>query len=176
MWTCRQGMFYINSHQTYQCDYLSPSININHINVIISPPLTSMTKGHSPLGVSPLAWTFLGVAPPVWMPLIFLWTISLLLNKGYHFDAKDTSLILPLWPFFPLELCLCALSSSIGLFSHPRTMGIRMTPPMGMSPPNLFSRWPICYHMMILGPVHASNSCHTNHHETKDMSNIENHE
>ena len=39
-------MLYINS----QCDYLSPSININHINVINSPPLTSMTKGHSPLG------------------------------------------------------------------------------------------------------------------------------
>jgi hypothetical protein len=31
---------------------------------------------------------------------------------------------------------------------------------------------------MILGPVHESNSCHTKHHETKDMSimKIENHE
>ena len=30
-----------------------PSIDINHINVIISPPLTSMAKGHSPLGAAP---------------------------------------------------------------------------------------------------------------------------
>ena len=32
-----------------------PSIDINHINVIISPPLTSMEKGHSPLGAAPLS-------------------------------------------------------------------------------------------------------------------------
>jgi hypothetical protein len=51
MSTCRYGMFYINS----QCDYLSTSIDINHINVIISPPLTSMAKGHYPLGADPLA-------------------------------------------------------------------------------------------------------------------------
>ena len=42
-----------------------PSIDINHINVIISPPLTSMVKGHSPLGAAPLAWTLLGAAPPI---------------------------------------------------------------------------------------------------------------
>jgi hypothetical protein len=30
-------------------------IQQNHINVIISPPLTSMAKGHSPLGAAPLA-------------------------------------------------------------------------------------------------------------------------
>ena len=64
MSTCRYNMLYINS----QCDYLSPSININHINVIYSPPLTSMEKGHSHLGAAPLAWILLGVAPPVWMP------------------------------------------------------------------------------------------------------------
>ena len=54
-----------------------PSIDIKHINVIISPPLTSMAKGHSPLGA----------APPIWIPLIFLWIISPLLNKGYHSDV-----------------------------------------------------------------------------------------
>jgi hypothetical protein len=32
-----------------------PSIDISHINVIISPPLTSMEKGHSPVGAAPLA-------------------------------------------------------------------------------------------------------------------------
>ena len=83
MSTCRYKMLYINS----QCDYLSPSININHINVINSPPLTSMEKGHSHLGDAPLAWTLLGAAPPIWIPLIFLWIISPLLNKGYHSDV-----------------------------------------------------------------------------------------
>ena len=80
MSTCRYDMLYINS----QCDYFSPSININVIN---SPPLTSMAKGHSHLGATPLAWTLLGVAPPIWIPLIFLWIISALLNKGYHSDV-----------------------------------------------------------------------------------------
>ena len=63
MSTCRGGILYINS----QCDYLSQMwlclpINNNHINVTISPPLTSMEKGHFRLGD----------APPVWVPLIFL--------------------------------------------------------------------------------------------------------
>ena len=93
-----------------------PSIDINHINVIISPPLTSMEKGHSPLGVAPLAWTLLGATPPIWMPLIFLWIISPLFNKGYHSDVMLN--ILPLWPLLPLKLCFCALYSNIGLFSR----------------------------------------------------------
>ena len=33
-------------------------------------------------------------------------------------NVEDTSNILPLWPLFPLKLCSCALSSSIGLFSR----------------------------------------------------------
>jgi len=71
MSTCRYGILYINS----QCDHPSPSIKINHINVINSPPLTSIEKVHSPLGVAPLAWTFLGDDPLVWVPLIFLWIL-----------------------------------------------------------------------------------------------------
>ena len=83
-----------------------PSIDINHINVIISPPLTSMEKGHSPLGA----------APPVLFPLNnlspFEQGISIWCN------AENTSNILPLWSLLLLELCLCALSSNIGLFSR----------------------------------------------------------
>ena len=82
-----------------------PSIDINHINVIISPPLTSMEKGHSPLGAS----------PPILFPLnnlsTFVQGISIWCN------AENTFLMLPLWPSLPLELCLYALSSDIGLFS-----------------------------------------------------------
>ena len=54
-----KAFFYINSH-------------LNHINVTISPPLTSMKKGSSLLGDAPLSWTLLRDAPPVWMPLSFL--------------------------------------------------------------------------------------------------------
>jgi hypothetical protein len=51
-------------------------------------------------------------------------------------------------------------------------MGRRMTPPMGMSPPIFSAISTICYHIMILGPIHASNSSHTKHHEEKYMSTI----
>jgi hypothetical protein len=43
----------INNLQSHQCHYLLPSIIINYINVTISPPLKSMAKGYSPLGVDP---------------------------------------------------------------------------------------------------------------------------
>jgi hypothetical protein len=36
---------------------------------------------------------------------------------------------------------------------------------MDMSPPIFSARWIMCYHMAILGPVYASNSSHTKHHE-----------
>jgi hypothetical protein len=55
-------------------------------------------------------------------------------------------------------------------------MGRRMTPTMDMSPPIFSAISTICYHIVILGPVHASNSFHTNYHEIEDMSKIENHE
>jgi hypothetical protein len=55
MSTCRQDMLYINSHQSYQYDYFSPLLKINHINVTISPPFTSMEKDHSPRRVAPPA-------------------------------------------------------------------------------------------------------------------------
>jgi hypothetical protein len=50
-----KALLFINSH-------------LNHINVTICPPLTSMEKGHSLLGVAPPAWTLLGAAPPAWIP------------------------------------------------------------------------------------------------------------
>ena len=159
-------MLYINS----QCDYLSPSININHINVINSPPLTSMAKGHSPLGAAPLAWTLLGASSPVWMSLNFLWIISPLLNKGYHSDV----MLKIHRTYSPCDHC-SPWNYAFVLFlqiSPPRIMGRRMTPPKGMSPPIFSTRWKICYHMTILGPVHALNMCHTIHHETNDMSSM----
>ena len=51
-------------------------------------------------------------------------------------------------------------------------MGRITTPPIVMSPPIFSARSTICYHIMILGPIHASNSCHTKHHEAKDMSTM----
>ena len=103
-----------------KCDYLSQSIIINHINVTISPHLTSMEKGHFPLGAAPPTWTFLEASPPVWVPLIFLWIISPLLNKGYHFDVmlKINRTYSTSDHFSPLELCFFDLSSNIGLFSR----------------------------------------------------------
>ena len=67
--------------------FLFINSHLNHINVTISPPLKSMAKGSSLLGVAPPGWTPLGDVPPLWMPLIFLRIISPLLNKGYHSDV-----------------------------------------------------------------------------------------
>jgi hypothetical protein len=66
-----------------------------------------------------------------------------------------------------------------------------MAPPMGMSPPiyNMRNMLLLQYayaanataqpehrstalSMLILGPIHASNSCHTIHHEEKHMSTM----
>ena len=47
---------------------------------------------------------------------------------------------------------------------------------MGMSPPIFSARWTICYHMMILGPVHASNLYHTSWNKIYVINEIENHE
>ena len=152
-----------------------------------------MEKVHSPLGV----------APPIWIPLIFLWIISPLLNKGYHYDVmlKIHWTYSPLWLSLPLELCLCALSSNIGLFSwYASDKYILLEsweeewPPLWVCLPLSSRQYEIhasttnataqpdhrstILSMTILGPVYASNLCHTIHHETKDMSimKIENRE
>ena len=54
------------------------------------------------------------------MPLIFLWIISPLFNKGYHSEVmlKIHRTYSPLWPFIPLKLCSYDLSSSIAIFSR----------------------------------------------------------
>ena len=85
-----------NNHQSHQCDYLS------HFDINDKGPFSSW-------GRSPRLNAF---DIPLNNLSIFEQGISLWCN------AENTSLILPLWPSLLLELCLCALSSNIGLFSR----------------------------------------------------------
>jgi hypothetical protein len=96
----------INNHKSHQCYYLSP-FEING-----KGPFSSW-------GCSPCLNFPWGCSP-------CLSAFNIPLNNLSHFEqgislwcnAENTSNIIPLWPSLLLELCLCALSSNIGLFSR----------------------------------------------------------